>query len=651
MDASQISNIADQLKYYDGAESFVLGMVGNLATRFNDISYYFAWGSAILALSWYLVRIQMVELFRWFVFFVVIVVAVIPVRADEAHGGAKVSVVLYYLNKFTTDMLLRIQGEIDTAMGYGDSKPGNFATTNVALAAIANDYGKGMNDSPVARVQRDFAAQCVDPLLGVKRSGASSVASGLQEINGDTARILAALRTPRAGVLGRGLRGTEINRLPPDHDNLTTLPSSVATILAKTPVSPVAIRSSGSRNGYQVETSESIRKRLQGAPDVGRGGSTAGSLMVNAYPELAYSRDGEASGLPPGDLRTDTFYPTNCYEMFQLADLGWRQYVRAATQDSIGFIGRAYDKLASLANDPMTLSGQISLAKQALGGGGPTQTFCPVDVASLGASEVAFNQYQDAISGGASGVGDYIGSRVTSGAVSLASSLFEWFTKWGVIVGMLAMPTVASFSVGAIFVMFPFIVAFSLLPNRSTMLVKVLLTIVFIKLTLLLSYFALKVGGSISVAAICETVATKADSLGLAYAFGSEGLTSNIRGAAFTGLIITYIFALAGAPWAAFHLTFNEHHGLMGLGFNKFGTRQMVQAGASAVYAASAASKGASNLTGGLRKPSGGGDDGSDGGGGSPQPPRTPPSTRGGSIGGGGGVTSGDIGRRISRRR
>ena len=133
---------------------------------------------------------------------------------------------------------------------------------------------------------------------------------------------------------------------------------------------------------------------------------------------------------------------------------------------------------------------------------------------------------------------------------------------------------------------FPIVVVMSIFPSRETALPNFLLGLVFIKLTLVFTYFFLKVGGLIGTAAMMKVV-TNPD-------LASNLNTDSLCGLASATLPDVYR-GTCGSALLAYVVTFNDKAGIRSLGFHSFGAQQMLstgpgQAGAAAVLARGGAS-------------------------------------------------------------
>ncbi len=113
-----------------------------------------------------------------------------------------------------------------------------------------------------------------------------------------------------------------------------------------------------------------------------------------------------------------------------------------------------------------------------------------------------------------------------------------------------------------------------------------------LKLTVVFTYFVIKVGGLIGYASASMMVTG-----GDAMAVVNEG----VRGFAAGTIILTFIAAVIGAPYMAYLLVFGDKNSLSSIGFNKFGGRQLAQAALSVIGSVSAAGIAGRAVSGGVR--------------------------------------------------
>lgn len=606
---NDISQLADKLKYYQGAESIAIHVVSSIGNGMLSLAHMILAAASYIALSWHTLSFRVDRIIQWFATLILVMVLLFPVNVESpvGLGTIKVPASLYHFNRATTALVTMAQDVLDKSIGkQNGTVPGNFAAPTAALSPMAMSYVTPViSDAHLPRIHAKYINECSDPLL----------ASDAVKKSGDLANAITYTFLPNKGVLGRGTKAGDLGEWAPLHNNLVTLPGTLKEVLEK----QLLTLDLDDIHEIKIETDDSLLARLRNSDK-----KIDAAYMENSYPELRYKTpDGNENSVDQSTgVQTTSFYPTNCYELYQILDLSFRQYFRAVASQGHLTASQATDRWLSV-KAPTLVSeiykGAMAGISAVFSNTGTLDTIltgsksCSTTLASRVAIEKAFTEYvNDAMpdkgaikaaqTGGMGGAfGNTFGRKAASPAVSVLSEGYKWFTEVGVIIATAIIPSAAALFIAGIFILFGPALAFSLLPNRESSIWTIVHAIVFVKLTVLCSYIILNVGGYFGTGAVCIMMESKS-SLG-----DAVSLTGPLRGFAIATLILTYIGAVFGAPWLAYIITFNDRGGLASMGFNRFGLRQMAQTAAVMT----------SLIRGSVRTPGGGGGGGGSSGGGS----------------------------------
>lgn len=283
----EYDDLAEKLRTYEGAEQFAIEQLAPVVNTMADFLYPSVFGAAAyIGLSYYILSLSPVRVFRYFLSLVFVVVLMHPVSV----GNARVPWSLYYFNKGTTYALGLLQSVIDKSIKTPGG-PGNFAATMYPLSAYSSGAGgDDLHGTELARVVRVYNTTCGNAVL---RDGKLTMAE------------LRAVGLG-GGALGVDVPGTESARASA-LQKMRGLEDAAAT--------PEV----GFHTYYQI---------LSRSWWLGREGdkNQAPKLLVNNIPEIQYC------GLD-GSCRPDSdktrFYANDCAGLWRIADMSVREYQSA----------------------------------------------------------------------------------------------------------------------------------------------------------------------------------------------------------------------------------------------------------------------------------------------------------------------------------
>lgn len=556
-----ILRLADKFKHFHNAEQMAVGTILSV----HDALYIFVspdmlLAAALIALSWFVIRLQYQRAFLWFMYLAFAMAMIYPIQVDNPNGQGKVrvSAALWYFSKLTTNLVKLAESGIDVGLGRKGTEVGNFAASTAALTVIAKNYTP--QDTQFKKAYSEYLNQCTGVLADAN--------------NKQLAPKLLDTIYPDRGMLGRNWKANfgvgQRNTYPPKNTDLTELPADLQQALAKVAITNKPIE------GYTIESYDGMKSYY--------GGNKENVLLLeNPSPEkLGYYRKGESSGNTVDDQSVKfSYYPANCYEMFQMVDLGWRQVLRAAADhgnQSASLWGAPVEKLAA--------AGDLVLDKvDDLRGGQACVSSLPSITAMYNAYNHHSNEGESNRSAGLGATGN-----------SVFTTIVKEFEEWGVSIAALFIPAAAALAMAGVFIIYPIVLGTSLIPGRESTVGSLMLTIIFVKLSVFFSYAIISAGGYITTGAICSIAYTRE------YVDGAATLTSSYRGIAAAGLVLTYLGGIGGGIWLAKVFTFNDRGSIAAMGLNRFGAKQLFQAAATVATVAGGAKTLGGVASGGARR-------------------------------------------------
>lgn len=554
--------LASKLQTYDGAWDIVMSFVAPIQEELILYSGALALAVAIITMAYHALTFRPQKVVLWFVYLGFCAAMFIPIavqvgapspafattgadgeKSVRSGGAANISAVFYWVNRVLDGIAGEMMGAIDKGLGgYGDGH--NMAAPLQAVAAMGRGYRDRLPGSGAKEIFDDYREEC---------GNVGTIIINKDPKNGpDTASRLGLLR----------------NAYPEPE---LTPPQNLVDLLALSAPAKLLKKS------YHVENvaywGELFGVNYEGKPGafasilnyLGITGDDKPKLLTtDALPSLKYKSNSDTAAENEAGAPAEEFHPKNCYEMYQLAKLAHREFdngTKAASASSLMYTYKG-GRLMPTWGSPKVV---VDIAKAA--------QRCGYDhLESL-----------DEKSGDSSFSGrmkNYVGS-------VFMSSPTDWITtlkKIDANVYTLVFPAILALMTAAAMIVFPIVVVFSIAPGRETMLPNFLLTLIYIKITLVFTYFILKVGGLIGTAAVISAAASP---------IASNANTESICGLAAVTLPGTLIAALIGAPLLAWVVTFNDKDGLHGLGFRAFGAPQMLSTGLKVAGAAAIAAGGA----------------------------------------------------------
>ena len=566
-----LAALASKLQTYDGAWDIVMSFVAPIQEALIQYGGPLALAVAILTMIYHTATLRPQKTILWFVYLGVCGAMFIPItvqvgapssvlaatggggeKAVRSGGAANISAVFYWTNYVLDGIAGEMMGAIDKGLGgYGDGR--NMAAPLQAVAAARRGYFALLPGSSALEIFDDYRAQCG----GV---GQAIIANAPQDGNvRDT--------VSRLGLLANSYPDPDITPPKEFADRLASR-APAKLLSGKYHVENVAYW--GDRFGVNYDGSPGAFARAFAflKSYVGIDGDDSPKLLTTAaLPALKYKSNSDTPAENEAGVPSEDFYPKNCYEMYQLAKLAFQEFdngTKTATVASLMYNSRGGGIMPVWASPKVVI--EIAKAAQR----------CGYDhLESLNEKS------------GNSGGWD---SLVNWGASKLMGTPTDWLTtlkKIDANVYTLVFPAILALITGAAMIVFPIVVVMSIASGRETALPNFLLTLIYIKLTLVFTYFILKVGGLIGTAAVISAASSP---------HASNMNTESICGLAATTLPVTLIAALVGAPLLAWVVTFNDKAGLRGLGFRAFGAPQMLSTGLKVAGAAAFAAGGAGRL-------------------------------------------------------
>lgn len=448
-------------------------------------------------------------------------------------GAANISAVFHGVNSALDQIASLIMSAVDKGLGrYGEV--GDMGAPMLTVTHLNRGYYESIRDSGLEKVLGDYQRQC------------SSISTALTKGGSVEGREIAA----GVGLLERSYPVPEFKP-----------PKNLVDIMTSTPLATVS-----KQYGYRVE-SQAFWTKLLATKDkdglVSKASSTDQWYLSpdSSLQNLKYKSGSDSPKENEAGAEPDTFYPKNCYEMYQLADLGNRQF--ATTVDN------------ATGDIPKGLKGAIGTV-----------------IARCGFQHLASIDKQNRTGLWSKGVG-YLTDSLGSSAMAFATDWAVMLKKIDANVYTLFFPATLALLTGAAMIIFPIVVVMSIFPGRETSLPNFLLGLVFIKLTLVFTYFFLKVGGLIGNAAAMKIAINP---------IASNLNTDSLCGLASAALPGTFIAALVGAPLLAWVVTFNDKAGIRSLGFHSFGAQQMLSTGLKVAGAAALMTRGAGAVAKSMQK-------------------------------------------------
>ncbi|MEK7623932.1 MAG: hypothetical protein AAB408_04700 [Patescibacteria group bacterium] len=562
--------LASQFRTYDGAWNAVLTFVAPIHDVMLTYMFPFVLGFSFLTMSYHSLRLRPQDAAKWFMFliFASAMLYTVPVQVTPSYdysdksaqtlssinkkgggGGApaeaNISLAFYLVNYWMDRIANTMMDAVDAGIGkFGDDR--DFQAPQLASAQLQRGYDKLLANTNADKLITAFKDKC------------QSLASSVDKVGRYSGRNAA----DAIGLLPQGVPRPVVK----DADKFVDLPkdNSLRKLLESYPPGGFS-----KRDGYHIETNEYWRNRLGGDEISGNGSFVRNFSGTN----LNFSSSSDDKSGNEKSAEEDKAYPKNCYEMYQAAEFAFRQFAYAARDKVIGSEQRLYDSRSEC---------EFVVAKD--------DSYCP------GAEEhtkVRFIALQKAIySAYYSKVNRHDpnapGSNLAAATLaSTAQSLFSWFTEAHATLYGLFFPAVISLMTGVLMILFPVVIVLSVFPGREATIPTALLSLVFLKLTLVLTYFIIKLGGLVATAAIIRLSRD---------GFSPSDANDALWGIAAGTNVLTFLCALIGAPALAYIITFNDKGGIRSLGFDSFGARQMTSAGMRAAGVATGLAFGASKL-------------------------------------------------------
>lgn len=492
--------LADKLRTYGGAEQFVLDQLAPVVNTMADIVYPLAAGGGVYIGLSYYVLSFSPT--RMLRYFLSLIFFVVLMHPIQV-SNAQVPWSFFYFNKVTTDVLGLLQKVIDKSIKTPGGQ-GNYVATVHSLSG----YSSGVGDSELRGTWLAHTVEIYNEYCAP---------AALEQGNFTTAELQAVGLA--GGVLGVDVPGAENTRA-----SALQKMRGLRQLGARGPIDQL-------QHFYILSKSWWLGR--EGEKNLAVGG------LTNNIPDLQYIYKDPGAQVFETDKRR--FFARDCADLWRIADMSTREYLAAVAARSKFAAKRAGIAPGEDKDGLVVLGAQITAAQKVNASGEKKEK--GTMAASLAST---------------------ILSGLESMVVTFAMKAVNWFaelvTKWFVF----AIPTVAAFAVGLMFVAWPVYVGMALIPGRERSIPQFLSYTVFIKVFLFFSYAILKIGGALFLAAMDK--------------FTRDG-DASLASMTFIGGLAILIGVLYGGTALAQAVTFAQAGGLAGaLGMGGVGAHQITQA-------------------------------------------------------------------------